>query len=92
MLEQHGRDNLYRFKGVRGWAYTVTKKVSEKIKKSKDGKQNIRDSGLANLSNKEVSREQGISHYLRKKGSVIKQKKRLGSYAINKKEKVIIKR
>lgn len=56
MLEQHGRDNLYRVKGVRGWAYTVTKKVSEKIKKSKDGKQNIRDSGVANLSDKEVSR------------------------------------
>ena len=37
-------------------AYTVTKWVSGKTKNSKGGKQNIKDSGLAGLSDAEVSR------------------------------------
>ena len=53
---KHSHNKYLGYKIISYTAYTVTKKVSEKIKKSKDGKQNIRDSGVANLSDKEVSR------------------------------------
>ena len=53
---KHSHNKYLGYKIISYTAYTVTKKVSEKIKKSKGGKQNIRDSGVANLSDKEVSR------------------------------------
>lgn len=53
---KHSHNKYLGYKIISYTAYTVTKKVSEKIKKSKAGKQNIRDSGVANLSDKEVSR------------------------------------
>ena len=50
---KHSHNKYLGYKIISYTAYTVTKRF---LKKSKDGKQNIRDSGLANLSNKEVSR------------------------------------
>lgn len=52
----HSHSNYLGNKIISFSAYTVTKWVSGKTKNSKGGKQNIKDSGLAGLSDAEVSR------------------------------------